>query len=193
MMKHPPFGFRLARTGPDRLSGALIVGLLAAHPGCGAPDDEAAVDFASEESGLSAALNPYGVGSSVHTTGTIDHTNPFFQQLGTNPRSCATCHAPAQGWTTNSATNTALLFFTRGQDPLFNLVDEGNRPDADVSTFAARIATFKATLAERGLTRFTRTISPTAEFMLTAVDDPYFVPLWLAALGASETVDQARP
>ena len=174
MTKHPPFRFPLTRQGSARLGGALIVGLLAAHAGCGAPqDDEASTDVASEESGLEAGFNPYGVGSTVHTTGTIDHANPFFLQLGTNPRSCATCHSPAQGWTTNSATNTALLFFTQGQSPIFNLVDEGNRPDADISTFAARVDTFKATLVERGLTRFTRTINPTAEFTLLAVDDPY--------------------
>ena len=174
MTKHSPFRFALTRKGPDRLGGALIVGLLAAHAGCGAPpDDVASTDLTSEESALEAGLNLYGVGSTVHTSGTIDHTNPFFLSLGTNPRSCATCHGSGQGWTTNSATNAALLFFTQGTSPLFNLVDEGNRPDADVSTFAARIDTFKATLVDRGLVRFTRTISPTAEFTLAAVADPY--------------------
>src|SRR5664279_5194165 len=108
MTKHSPFRFHLAWKGPERLSGAFIVGvgLLAAHAGCGAqPDEVSTTDFETEESGLGVALNPYGVGASVHTTGTIDHTNPFFQQLGSNPRTCATCHAPAEGWTTNSATN----------------------------------------------------------------------------------------
>ena len=160
--------------GPDRLSGALIVGLLAAQAGCGAPpDDGATAETTSEESGLEAAFNGYGVGSTVHTSGAIDFTNPFFQQLGTNPRSCATCHASSAGWTTSSLMNTGLLLFTQGQAPLFNLVDEGNRPDADISTFSARVNTFKSTLVERGLTRFTRTVSPTAEFSLIAVDDPY--------------------
>lgn len=178
MIKHTPFRFRVTLRGPDRLSGALIVGgiagLLATHAGCGAPpDDDSSAEITAEESALGAGLNPYGVGTTVHTTGEIDQTNPFFQQLGTNPRTCATCHSPAQGWTTNAATNSALLLFTQGLAPIFNLVDEGNRPDADISTFATRVDTFRATLAERGLTRFTRTISPTAEFSLVAVDDPY--------------------
>ena len=147
---------------------------LAAQAGCGAPpDDGATAETSSEESGLEAAFNGYGVGSTLHTSGAIDRTNPFFQALGTNPRSCETCHSSAAGWTTSSAMNTGLLLFTQGQAPLFNLVDEGNRPDADISTFSARINTFKATLAERGLTRFTRKVSPTAEFSLIAVDDPY--------------------
>src|SRR3954466_3622277 len=30
--------------------------------------------------------------------GPIDLTGPFFQSLGTNGRSCVTCHRPAQGW-----------------------------------------------------------------------------------------------
>ena len=178
MTKHPPFRFQLTRKRPERLGRVLIVGgivgLVTAHAGCGAPpDDEASTGFESEESALGAGLNPYGVGTTVHTSGAIDQTNPFFQALGTNPRTCATCHSPAQGWTTNATTNSLLLWFTQGLDPLFNLVDEGNRPDGDISTFPARVNTFKATLADRGLTRFTRTINPTAEFTLVAVDDPY--------------------
>jgi len=174
MTKHPLFRFPSTPKGSDRLRGALIVGLFAAHAGCGAPPDEVSTaDLDAEESALGAGLNAYGVGTSLHTSGAIDSTNPFFQQLGTNPRTCATCHSPSQGWTMNSATNLALLLFTQGTAPIFNLVDEGNRPDADVSTFAARVATFKDTTVDRGVTRFTRTISPTAEFTLAAVSDPY--------------------
>jgi hypothetical protein len=44
-----------------------------------------------------------------------------------------------------------------GLAPLFNLVDEGSRPDADISTKDARVETFKETLLKRGLTRFTST------------------------------------
>jgi cytochrome c peroxidase len=173
MTKKSSFRSWLTPKGPDRLSGALIVGFLAVA-GCGAPPtDGSTTEVASEESGLQAAFNPYGVGSTVHSTGAIDFTNPFFQRLGTNPRTCETCHSPAMGWTTNAATISALLWFSQGLAPVFNLVDEGNRPDGDISTFSARLNTFKATLAERGLTRFTRKISPTAEFSLIAVDDPY--------------------
>src|SRR5581483_887412 len=129
MTKQSLFRSWLPPRRPDRLSRALIVGLLAAQAGCGAPpDDGSTAETSSEESGLEAAFNPYGVGSTVHTTGAIDFTNPFFQQLGTNPRTCATCHSAGTGWTTNSATLGALLFFTQGHAPVFNLVDEGNRP-----------------------------------------------------------------
>ena len=153
---------------------ALILGLMILQ-GCGVPtgDEASTDDLVTVQSALEPALNFAGVGESLHTTGAIDHSNPFFQQLGTNPRTCATCHSPQQGWTTNKDILTLQLFLTLGLAPVFNLVDEGNRPDADISTFSARLNTFKATLADRGLTRFTRTISPAAEFTLIAVDDPY--------------------
>jgi cytochrome c peroxidase len=127
----------------------------------------------SPGAGLEPAPNFAGIAASLHLSGAIDRSNPFFQQLGSNPRSCETCHSSAQGWTINSELVTKLLFSSKGLAPLFNLVDEGNRPDADVSTFNARIATFKATLAERGLTRFTRSVNPLHEFTLESVADPY--------------------
>ena len=46
--------------------------------------------------------NPSGVLATVGTNGT-EAENPFFQELGTNGRSCATCHRPAQAWTITPA------------------------------------------------------------------------------------------
>jgi hypothetical protein len=137
---------------------------------CGAPEGS----FNEEQSyALEASPNATGVTESLHLSGSIDRTNPFFQALGTNARSCETCHSAAQGWTMNSEVNGHLLKDSQGLDPLFNLVDQGTRPDADISTYDARVATFKDLTVKRGLTRFTRTLSPTAEFALTSVTDPY--------------------
>jgi hypothetical protein len=83
----------------------------------------------------------------------------MFLQLGTNPRSCATCHAPDQGWTMTADANKELFKESDGLAPLFNLVDEGNRPDADISTKDARKATFNPQTVKLALTRFTRNIS----------------------------------
>jgi hypothetical protein len=121
---------------------------------------------------LEAAHNPFGIAESFHTTGAIDVTNPMFLQLGTNARSCATCHAPDMGWTTTVRGVDALFRRSDGLDPLFMLHDEGSRPDADISTERARRATFGPTLLELGLTRFTRTLPATSEFEIVAVDDP---------------------
>ncbi|MDB5214353.1 MAG: hypothetical protein JWO86_2280, partial [Myxococcaceae bacterium] len=43
--------------------------------------------------------NPSGYAATHSTTGSVDLTGPFFQSLGTNGRSCGTCHLPTDGWT----------------------------------------------------------------------------------------------
>jgi hypothetical protein len=42
--------------------------------------------------------NPAGVVGTLTTADSFDERNPFFQVLGTNGRSCATCHQPSQAW-----------------------------------------------------------------------------------------------
>src|SRR5262245_59095157 len=112
-------------------------GLLLAFAGCADVDDP----ITESQSALEAAGNEFGVAESFHTTGAIDFTNPMFLQLGTNPRYCATCHAPDQGWAMTADNNKELFKQSDGLDPLFNLVDEGNRPDGDITTKDARKAT----------------------------------------------------
>jgi hypothetical protein len=152
-------------------------GLLLALAGCADLDEP----ITESQSALEAAGNDYGVAESFHTTGAIDFTNPMFLQLGTNPRSCATCHAPDQGWAMTADNNKQLFKDSDGLDPLFNLVDEGNRPDADISTKDARRATFGPTTVKLALTRFTRNISAAAamaaEYSIIAVEDPSGFPL----------------
>jgi cytochrome c peroxidase len=153
----------------------LKAGMLMFVGGCGAYDDTGPPDPEGVEqvqSSLLSSPNEAGWAETLHLSGTIDRTNPFFQQLGTNPRSCEACHNAGQGWTINAESVTRLMKETKALDPLFNLVDEGSRPDADVSTYQARIATFKPTLGKKALTRFTRTIPATAEFTLAAISDP---------------------
>ena len=145
------------------VSGGLVLVLGA----CGMED----ADVTSTSSALEADRNQFGIAESFHTTGAIDFTNPMFQQLGTNPRSCATCHGPDMGWTLTSQKARQLFRESDGLDPLFNLVDEGSRPDADISTEAARRVTFD-TLLDLGVTRFSRNIPPAGEFVVTAVNDP---------------------
>lgn len=145
-------------------------GLLLASVGCGT---EGSVDepITQVQSELVATANKYGVAETFHTSGTLDLTNPFFQRLGTNLRSCDTCHDDEQGWTMTSEGNKEAFKDTDGLDPLFNLVDEGSRPDADISTKRARRETFALTI-NHAVTRFTRTIPATAQFTLIAVEDP---------------------
>jgi cytochrome c peroxidase len=141
--------------------------------GCGAPETLAEGDeVVSTKSALEPQINRFGVGESFHTTGTIDRTNPFFQMLGANQRTCETCHGANQAWGLSSVNATLQFLLTGGQAPLFMLHDAGSRPDADISTLLGRLTTFGATTAQRGLIRFGRTIPATSEFTVTAVQDP---------------------
>lgn len=146
-------------------------GLLLISGSCGVQG--AVEDRMSETAAaLEATRNPFGVAETFHTTGAIDVTNPMFQQLGTNARSCATCHVAGMGWGLTAKGVTALFKDSDGLAPLFMVHDEGSRPDADISTEDARRATFKPTLLRLGLTRFTRTAPARSEFTVLAVDDP---------------------
>jgi cytochrome c peroxidase len=145
-------------------------GLLLASLGCGMQGDvDEQTSFVT--SGLAANGNDYGVAETFHTSGTIDTTNPFFQPLGTNPRTCATCHSSDQGWRINADAVKELFKATDGLDPIFNLVDNGISPTADISTRRARRDTFQPSTS-RALTRFARTIPATADFTVTDVSDP---------------------
>ena len=148
----------------------LSSGMLLALGGCGLPEGE---EIERTQRRLEEAPNWAGVSASAHTSGAIDRTNPFFQQLGSNQRTCEACHSSAQGWTIAAKPTRELFDATLGLAPLFMLHDAGNRPDADLSTFEARKDAFKKTLLDRGVTRFTRNINPAAEFAVTAVYDPY--------------------
>src|SRR3954470_17896080 len=153
------------------LSGGLAVLL----GGCGMEaGDEAASESEVVESqhSLVPGQNRYGVGETVHTSGAVDRSNPFFQTLGINQRTCETCHAPDQGWTFSSAAARRLFHTTQGLSPLFMIHDAGNRPDADLSTLDGRKAAFLDTTVDLGVIRFNRTIPATAEFTATEVVDP---------------------
>ena len=105
-------------------------------------------------------------------TGRIDKGNPFFQSLGSNGRSCSSCHQQQDGWTISAADVQRRFMATRGTDPIFRLVDGANSPLADVSTLAAREAAYSM-LLNHGVIRVSLPMPPNAEFTLTAVDDPY--------------------
>jgi hypothetical protein len=116
--------------------------------------------------------NPTGLAATFSTAGAIDRRNPFFQTLGTNGRSCSTCHQASDGWTVTPPQIQARFRATRGTDPIFRLNDGSNSPNADVSTVDARRAAYSMLLT-KGLIRVGLGIPDTAEFELADVDDPY--------------------
>jgi cytochrome c peroxidase len=116
--------------------------------------------------------NASGVIATVSTGGVIDPANPFFRSVGSNGRSCASCHDPAEGWTITPAGARRRFEASEGHDPLFHSNDGSVSPRADVSTVEARRSAYRL-LLDRGLIRVGRPVPPKADFSVDAIDDPY--------------------
>jgi len=116
--------------------------------------------------------NRTGIARTFNVNGAIDFGNEFFQSLGTNGRSCGSCHQPADGWTIIPAHLRARFDATGGQDPVFRTNDGSNSPLADVSSVEARRSAYSMLLT-RGLIRVGIGVPPDADFELIDVDDPY--------------------
>lgn len=129
--------------------------------------------LARGQEGVLNTPNPLGVLRTITIDGDpLDFSNPFFQSLGTNGRSCVSCHVPASGWTITPTEVQARFHRTRGLDPIFRTNDGSNSPLVDVSTVAARRAAYSM-LLNKGLIRVSLPIPVGAEFDLVGVDDPY--------------------
>jgi len=102
----------------------------------------------------------------------LDVTNPFFVSLGTNGRSCVSCHVPSTAWTISPDEVQERFKRTKGLDPIFRTNDGSNSPLADVSTVAARRRAYSM-LLEKGVIRVGLPIPAGAEFALVGVQDPY--------------------
>jgi len=149
--------------------------------GCGGSGDTASTGSAVAENARARrgpssklVLNRFGLSLTLMGNGEPleqpDH--PFFQSLGSNGRSCSTCHEPEGGMTITPERIQARFRRTQGTDPLFRLVDGASSPLADVSTVEARRRAYSL-LLERGLIRVGIGVPAGAEFELIAVDDPY--------------------
>jgi hypothetical protein len=113
--------------------------------------------------------NASGQMGTVSTTGTIDRGNAFFRSLGTNGRSCGSCHFQASAFGLSAEAAQAVFAATGGADPLFAPVDGANCP----SVTAADGAAGHSLLLNQGLIRVGLTVPAGAEYTVTAVHDPY--------------------
>jgi hypothetical protein len=116
--------------------------------------------------------NPFGIHRTLSTAGQVDTNNAFFQDLGTNGRSCFTCHRPAQAWTVTPVEVRERFRLTRGLDPIFRTNDGSNCENADVGTLASRRGAFSL-LMSKALLRVELPVPQNAEFTIVDVDDPY--------------------
>jgi cytochrome c peroxidase len=126
--------------------------------------------------------NPAGVLSIVGMDDP-EVNNPFYRDLGTNGRSCASCHRPAQGWSVTPVELRDRFDRTEGLDPIFRTNDGSNCEGADVSTMRKRRRAFSLLLT-RGVIRVAMPVPERREFDIVEVDDPYDcgVPLTAASM-----------
>jgi cytochrome c peroxidase len=118
--------------------------------------------------------NPHGASLTYSANGGgIDLTGPFFQSLGTNGRTCGTCHQPGDGMSVSAADVESRFLLTRGTDPIFRTVDGSNcNHSINVSTLEGRAAAYSL-LRTRGLIRIALAVPANANFQVTSVQNPY--------------------
>jgi cytochrome c peroxidase len=109
-----------------------------------------------------------GIVRTYNVNGSVDFDNPFFQSLGTNGRSCGSCHQPADGWTIVPSHVQARFEATDSEDPMFRTNDGSNSPNADVLTVEARRSAYSMLLT-KGLIRVAIGVPSNAEFVLIDV------------------------
>jgi hypothetical protein len=121
------------------------------------------VELTVDPNGWLATFQPNG--------STLTRNNAFFRNLGTNGRTCFTCHEPQDGWGL-SALGARLRFAVNPSDPLFRLVDGATCPSDNVATWAAARKAY-ALLLKKGLIRIGLPMLSTMQFEVQSVDDPY--------------------
>jgi cytochrome c peroxidase len=109
-----------------------------------------------------------GVITTLSVNGPIDSHGAFFQSLGTNGRTCATCHVASQSMSISSAGIQLRFLETRGRDPLFASVDGANCPDARQDSAADH-----SLLLQHGLIRIFLKPPATPQFSISVAHDPY--------------------
>ena len=143
-------------------AGALV-GLTAGQHRTFAHEDNTTALVADDASGIVRTVN---------LNGPLDLNNPFFKELGTNGRSCFSCHRPAQGW---SITPESV------QGPVRRIA----RPRSDLPherrvelrrgrcLHAGQAPGRLQPAPHAGLIRIGIDVPIGAEFVIESVDDPY--------------------
>jgi cytochrome c peroxidase len=105
--------------------------------------------------------------------------NAFFGNLGTNNRTCFTCHQPQTGWGVSVASIQGRFAASYGNDPIFRLFDGATCPTDNVSSIDAKRQAY-GLLLSKGLIRIGLPVPATVattgtptEYQITAVSDPY--------------------
>jgi cytochrome c peroxidase len=168
------------------LSGIALAGCTAAATGV---DDPPVPPVESTLSVESADLSPEGDGSqrgtmpglraTTSTNGfATGSTDGFFANLGTNRRTCSTCHIEQDGWTFTPASARALS----AHDPLFAPNDGSDCPPTSPSQGPDKSMSSEVT--EYGLIRVQIGIPDGAGFALLSATNPKSCPIAPGSAGA---------
>jgi cytochrome c peroxidase len=95
----------------------------------------------------SGAVETFNSGAPTRTA-----THPFFQSLGSNGRACATCHEPRSAWGVSVESIQHRFEESRGNDPIFRLVDGATCDTDDVGTMRDKRRAYSLLLS-KGLIR----------------------------------------
>lgn len=106
--------------------------------------------------------------TTMSLNGPIDPKGAFFQSLGSNGRSCATCHVASQGMSISSSSVRQRFQQSQGADPLFAPIDGGNCPNARAGSSQDH-----SLLLKNGLIRVFMAPPANAEFSISLIHDPY--------------------
>ena len=131
-----------------------------------------------------------GFSGTYSNTGSVDLSGPFFQSLGTNGRTCETCHQPNDAFGLSAVDAKFRYFISRGKDPLFAQIDGSTCPTGPVDN---------SLVLNNGLIRIGLTVPPNStdasapQYTITAVQDPYGCALTTDSQGVQTVSVYRRP
>ncbi|MGA7301186.1 MAG: hypothetical protein WBX10_12825, partial [Candidatus Sulfotelmatobacter sp.] len=123
-------------------------------------------------------------------SGSVDLSGPFFQSLGTNGRSCGSCHRPSDAFGLSALDAQFRYFITRGKDPLFAQFDGSTCPTGPINN---------SLVLNNGLIRIPLTVPPNTtdasapQYTIAAVQDPYGCALTTNSAGQQVVSVYRRP
>jgi len=122
---------------------------------------------------LAGFPDPSGVVRTYSENGDIDLTGPFFQSLGSNGRSCGSCHQPSDAMSIAAVHVQTRFDQSQGLDPIFRTNDGSNCDHSiDVSTLPGRAAAYSL-LRTRGMIRVALDMPAARDFDVVSVSNPY--------------------
>src|SRR5215471_7879644 len=92
--------------------------LLFAASACVDPPEDVTAVLSDAVSNDQQYANSLGAVATFDVAGSIDVSGPFFQSLGSNGRSCSSCHQLDQGLSITPASIQSRFTTTSGTDPL---------------------------------------------------------------------------